>query len=102
MRRSSNTIRAEQWCRHLPPDHCIEAGFLADDIAYKSGPLLSPTWMRTHYFPRLARTVAAAHERGITVLFHSDGNLNEILDDLIEAGIDGLIPLKCWRAWMPA
>jgi hypothetical protein len=89
-----NTVCAERWYRNLPESHGIEAGFLGDDIAFKSGPLLSPVWMREHYFPRLARTIAAAHARGIKVLFHSDGNLNPILDDLVAAGIDGLNPIE--------
>ena len=89
-----NTVCAERWYRNLPDNHMIEAGFLADDIAFKSGPLLSPVWMREHYFPRLARTIAAAHAHGIKVLFHSDGNLNPILDDLVDAGIDGLNPIE--------
>ncbi len=89
-----NTVCAERWYRQLPENHEIEAGFLADDIAFKSGPLFSPIWMRKHYFPRLARSIAAAHARGIKVLFHSDGNLNPILDDLVAAGIDGLNPIE--------
>ncbi len=89
-----NTVCAERWYAHLPDDHGIEAGFLGDDIAFKSGPLMNPVWMREHYFPRLARAIAAAHARGITVLFHSDGNLNPILDDLVAAGIDGLNPIE--------
>jgi uroporphyrinogen decarboxylase len=89
-----NTVCAENWYAHLPDDHGIEGGFLGDDIAFKSGPLLSPVWMRKHYFPRLARTIAAAHARGIKVLFHSDGNLNPILNDLVAAGIDGLNPIE--------
>jgi hypothetical protein len=89
-----NTLRAENWYRHLPEGHGIEAGFLGDDIAFKSGPLFHPDWLRKHYFPRLARAIDAAHRRGISVLFHSDGNLNPILDDLVAAGIDGLNPIE--------
>ncbi|MEI6789140.1 MAG: uroporphyrinogen decarboxylase family protein [bacterium] len=89
-----NTVQAENWYRNLPEGHGIEVGFLGDDIAFKSGPLLNPEWMREHYFPRLARTLGAAHQRGIKVLFHSDGNLNPILDDLVAAGIDGLNPIE--------
>jgi len=79
---------------HYPGDHGILAGFLPDDIAFNSGPLLSPAWMREHYFPLLAQTIDAWHRKGIKVLFHSDGNLNSILDDLVEAGIDGLNPIE--------
>jgi len=89
-----NAIRAVTLAKHYPADHGIAAGFLGDDIAFNSGPLLSPRWLREHYFPRLARVVAAWHAKGIRVLFHSDGNLNPILDDLVEAGIDGLNPLE--------
>lgn len=89
-----NTIRAIAWIEHLPPDHGIEAGMLGDDMAFKTGPLLRPAWMRKHYFPRLARVIAAHHARGIKVLFHSDGNLNPVLGDLADAGIDGLNPIE--------
>lgn len=89
-----NTVRAIAWIEHLPAAHGIEAGMLGDDMAFKTGPLLRPAWMRVHYFPRLARVIAAHHARGIKVLFHSDGNLNSILGDLVDAGIDGLNPLE--------
>jgi hypothetical protein len=89
-----NTVRAIAWIEHLPEGHGIEAGMLGDDMAFKTGTLLRPAWMRKHYFPRLARAIAAHHARGIKVLFHSDGNLNGVLGDLVDAGIDGLNPLE--------
>lgn len=89
----ANTVRAVTLAEHYPADYEIEVGFLGDDIAFNSGPLLSLAWLREHYFPRLARAIAAWHAKGIKVLFHSDGDLNPILDDLVEAGIDGLNPI---------
>jgi uroporphyrinogen decarboxylase len=89
-----NTVRAVTMAEHYSAGHGIMAGFLGDDIAFNSGPLLNPAWLREHYFPRLARVIAAWHTSGIKVLFHSDGNLNLILDDLVEAGIDGLNPIE--------
>jgi hypothetical protein len=89
-----NTLNALAWIEHLPPDHGIEAVFSGDDIAFKSGPLLNPRWFEAHYYHRLARICDAYHARGIKVLFHSDGNLNLILDGLVEAGIDGLNPIE--------
>jgi uroporphyrinogen decarboxylase len=38
--------------------------------------------------------VAAWHDRDTVCLFHSDGNLWPVLDDLVAAGIDGLNPLE--------
>lgn len=89
-----NTVRAVTMAEHYPVGHRLVAGFLGDDIAFNSGPLLSPAWLREHYFPRLARTIDAWHAKGIKVLFHSDGNLNPILADIVDAGIDGLNPIE--------
>lgn len=86
--------RTLAWIAHLPADHGLEAVFSGDDIAYNRGPFLRPAWFAQHYFARLARVTAAYHARGIKLLFHSDGNLNPILDGLVEAGIDGLNPLE--------
>lgn len=65
-----------------------------DDLAYKNGLLFSPRWLRRLWVPRLARLVNAWHSRDTLCLFHSDGNLWAILDDLVAAGIDGLNPLE--------
>lgn len=89
-----NTVFAEAWIGHVPDGHGVEAVFLPDDIAFKTGPLLSPAWLGEHYFPRLARVVAAWHERGAKVLFHSDGNLMPVLSALVDCDIDGLNPIE--------
>ncbi len=89
-----NTIVSEAWVAHLPADHGVEAVFLADDIAFKTGPFMSPAWFEQHYFPRLARVIAAWHAKGAKVLFHSDGHLMPLLDQLVECGIDGLNPIE--------
>ena len=86
--------KAVQWIEHLPEGHGIEAVFMGDDIAFKTGPLLSPAWFKANYFDRLERIVAAYHAKGMKVLFHSDGNLMPILDDLVAAGVDGLNPIE--------
>ena len=64
------------------------------DIACKARLLHSPEWLRREFFPRLRRINDAWHEHGIKCLFHSDGYLMEIMDDLIETGIDGLNPIE--------
>lgn len=68
--------------------------FLADDIAYKGGLIFSPAILRKYWLPNLKRIITPLKKVGIKVIFHSDGNLMEILDDLIEAGIDGLNPIE--------
>jgi len=64
------------------------------DIACKGGLLHSPEWLRKEFIPRIKRINDAWHEHGVKCLFHSDGDVMEILPDLIDAGIDGLNPIE--------
>jgi uroporphyrinogen decarboxylase len=64
------------------------------DIAYKLRLLHSPRFLRAEFFPRLKRLNDAWHEHGFKCLFHSDGYLMDVIDDLIAAGIDGLNPIE--------
>jgi hypothetical protein len=65
-----------------------------DDIACNTGTIFAPDWLRKSWTPRLKRLVAAWHRRDTYCLFHSDGNLNGVLDDLAGTGIDGLNPIE--------
>ena len=41
----------------------------------------------------MSRIIEPALEKGIPVLFHSDGKIDDIVEDLIEMGIDCLNPM---------
>ncbi|HOV63065.1 MAG TPA: uroporphyrinogen decarboxylase family protein [Spirochaetia bacterium] len=64
------------------------------DLAYKTGLIHPPAWLRKHFIPALKNLTNTYHDAGVKCLFHSDGNLWEILDDLSEAGIDGINPIE--------
>ncbi len=64
------------------------------DIACKERLIYSPDFLRREFLPRLKRLNDAWHERGLKCLFHSDGYLMDIMDDLMETGIDGLNPIE--------
>ena len=64
------------------------------DIACKDRLLHSPAYLRQEFFPRLRRLNDAWHEHGLKCLFHSDGQLMDAMDDLIDTGIDGLNPIE--------
>lgn len=66
----------------------------ADDLAYKSGTIISPELMREIWVPRMSRVFAPALEKHIPIVFHSDGNIQELIPDLIEMGINVLNPLE--------
>ncbi|OAT80751.1 hypothetical protein A6M21_12960 [Desulfotomaculum copahuensis] len=63
---------------------------IADDIAYRRGPVVHPAVLRRHFFPSLARQAAGLTELRVPVFFHSDGNLDELLADIAGAGFHGL------------
>lgn len=63
---------------------------IADDIAYQRGLMMSPTVLRERFFPSLARQVNRARWAKLPTFFHSDGDIREVVDDVVEAGFDGL------------
>lgn len=79
----------------------IPLALTADDIAYKNGPLFSPAWLRRHFMPRLKRLNDVWHNHGARCIFHSDGNLWSVMDDLVATGIDGLNPLEVLAGMTP-
>lgn len=68
--------------------------FIPDDVAYKGKLLFSPSFLRRTLIPALRRVMQPLKEAGIKVIFHSDGYVMPIVEDLISAGIDGLHPLE--------
>ena len=61
-----------------------------DDIAATRGPISSPRWLREYVFPWYRVIFDAIHERGRKVQHITDGNYLPVLDDLLDAGADGL------------
>lgn len=81
-------------CRAIADPSLSPVVLTYGDIACKGRLLHSPAWLRREFFPRLKRINDAWHERGHKCLFHSDGDLMEIMDDLVATGIDGLNPIE--------
>lgn len=65
----------------------VEAGvdfiFLPADVAFNGGPFISPRDFAELVAPYLHRTIAAVQEMGAAVIYHSDGNLTPVLDQII-------------------
>jgi len=68
----------------------IELIVIHDDIAGTRGILMRPEWYRTYVFPWYRRIFDAIHAQGRKVLYISDGNTFQVLDDLVATGADGL------------
>jgi uroporphyrinogen decarboxylase len=62
--------------------------FLGDDLGFATGTLVSPETLRRYVFPHHRRLAEIVHEAGKPFLLHSCGNLDTIMDELIDLGID--------------
>jgi uroporphyrinogen decarboxylase len=69
---------------------------LGDDIGSERGLLMSPATWRRFLKPRLAQIIAGikAANRDTLVFYHSDGNIEPVIPDLIEIGLDILNPIQ--------
>ncbi len=68
----------------------IDGIILADDVAFSKGLIINPEILRKHFMPSLARQVEEISRLGIHAFYHSDGNYQEIIPDLIEIHFHGI------------
>jgi uroporphyrinogen decarboxylase len=76
---------------------------LADDLAMQSGPLMSPQMYREMIKPYQVELFQ--HAKKFTrakIYFHSCGSVSQLLDDLIEVGVDILNPVQVSARGMEA
>ena len=71
----------------LEPDFIV----LGDDIAYGQGPYFSPAAMRDVVFPHWRRMAAKI---SLPWLYHSDGNLLPIMEDILDLGMKAIHPIE--------
>jgi uroporphyrinogen decarboxylase len=73
----------------------VEYICLNEDMAMKTGPLLSPSTYRTFILPRLKRVIDFFKSNGVHyVSVDTDGNPEPLIPMLMEAGVDVLWPLE--------
>jgi len=80
-----NCAWVERWCR-TP----VDAVFLADDWGTQHALLISPRLWRAFFKPLYADYTRRIKAAGKFVYMHSDGFIRDILDDLIEIGVDAI------------
>lgn len=68
--------------------------FLVGDLAGEQTTIMSPEHYREYIRPYHNEIVKYTHQKGAKIVKHSDGNVWPILDDLIEAGFDGIHPIQ--------
>ena len=71
---------------------------LWDDYGFKNGLFMSPRNYRKYIFPWIKKICDAAHKQDCKILLHSDGDLIEIFEDIINSGVDVLNPIESTTA----
>jgi uroporphyrinogen decarboxylase len=74
--------------RHAASIDNVGMLFLGDDMGYSGGTLVSPAVLREYIFPYHKRLTEAAHAAGKLMVLHSCGNLEKIMDEVIDNGFD--------------
>jgi uroporphyrinogen decarboxylase len=73
---------------------CVGALWYSDDIAYATGLMISPDALRAYFFPWLKKIGKIAHEHNLPFLYHTDGFLWDVFDDIIKSGVNAIHPIE--------
>ena len=61
-----------------------------EDLGMQVGPMLAPADFREYMKPSLQRLVAPARDAGCIIHMHSDGDIRDLVDDLVDGGVQVL------------
>lgn len=72
----------------------VKALWYSDDIAYTNGLMVSPETLDKYFFPWLEKIGEVAKSVDKPLIYHSDGILFDVMEKIIECGIDALHPIE--------
>ncbi|MBN2308111.1 MAG: hypothetical protein JXR94_04025 [Candidatus Hydrogenedentes bacterium] len=85
-----NLAVLEALCAVCTPDFVT----FAEDMAYRSGPMISRALFDEFQAPYYRRIVPQVLERGIIPFVDSDGRVEQLIRWFLDVGIDGFLPLE--------
>jgi len=65
-----------------------------DDIAYTEGLMISADILRENLFPWYKKMGEICRKKDIPFIYHSDGRIWEIIDDLLDCGFNAIHPIE--------
>lgn len=72
----------------------VGALWYSDDIAYSSGLMVHPDILNQYFFPPLTHIGRLTQQRNIPFIYHSDGVLWDVMDEIINSGVNALHPIE--------
>jgi uroporphyrinogen-III decarboxylase len=76
-------------CYNRMPE--VDFLWIGDDLAYKTGPFMSPGMLRKHVFPYIGRVVNQIQKPWF---FHSDGDIGPVFEDILAWNPDAIHPIE--------
>ena len=58
-----------------------------EDLGMQVGPMLSPEHLRKYIKPSYERLMKPARDAGCIIHMHSDGDVRDLVDDLVDSGV---------------
>jgi len=72
----------------------VDALWYSDDIAFTQGLLVSPDTLQEYFFPWLRKIGDLAKKANKPLLYHTDGVLWDVFDEIIACGVDAIHPIE--------
>jgi len=76
------------------PTHLSKVALISEALAFNTGLLWSPGFIRTVVYPRVKKCIERWKSYGYYVIFHSDGNKWSLIQDLVDMGADSINPCE--------
>jgi hypothetical protein len=76
------------------PTDLSKVAFISEMVAFNTGLIWPPEFVKKEILPRTRRCVDRWKKYGYYVIWHSDGNKWELVDDLLELGVDSINPCE--------
>ena len=67
---------------------CCGSMSYPEDLGMQRGPMLSPAHFRRYIKPAYRKLMKPALDRGIPIHMHSDGDIRDLVDDIIDSGVE--------------
>ena len=72
----------------------VDAIMIHDDWGMNMGLMIKPDQWRRYVFPHIAEEVETLAATGTPIIMHSDGNLNVIMDDIVQMKVSAFNPVQ--------
>jgi uroporphyrinogen decarboxylase len=72
----------------------LGAVFMSDDLAHTTGTFVAPEIIRKYVFPWYKQIGEVLADAGLPFIYHSDGTLLPLMDDLADCGIKAIHPIE--------